>query len=113
MRVLQRRPANLVDVWERERYARVLANGDALALLEVQKEGTIDHPDVRFSVWRNRPSTAMAVELEQTLRKVLGLDVDPEPLQRRLDFSGLRSSNGAHELGHPDRLHSDRHRAHR
>lgn len=81
VRVLQRRPANLVEVWERERYLRVLATGDDLVLVEVKNQGTIDSPDVRFSVRRDGPPTAVAAELGQTLRKVLGLDVAPEPLQ--------------------------------
>jgi len=82
VRLLQRRPANLVDVWERTRYLRVLATRDELALVEVKNQGTIDNPDVRLSFRPTDPSTATAAELQQTLRKVLGLGVAPEPLQR-------------------------------
>jgi 3-methyladenine DNA glycosylase/8-oxoguanine DNA glycosylase len=81
VRVLQRRPSNPVDVWARERYLRALPAGDDLALLEVYEQGTIDHPDVRFSVWQNRASRARGAELAQAARKILGLDVDPGPLQ--------------------------------
>ncbi|WP_437595442.1 AlkA N-terminal domain-containing protein [Sorangium sp. So ce590] len=80
VRVL-RRPANLVEVWEGERYKRVVATGDDLALVEVENRGTIDSPDVRFFVRGGDPSTATIAGLERTLRKVLGLDLDPEPLQ--------------------------------
>ncbi len=78
VRVLQRRPTNLVDVWEQEKYLRVLATGDELALVEVSNRGTIDRPDVRFAVLRGEISDA----IEATLRRVLGLDVDPRPLGR-------------------------------
>jgi 3-methyladenine DNA glycosylase/8-oxoguanine DNA glycosylase len=82
VRVLQRRPENPVEVWERDRYLRVLASADGLALVEVENRGTIDDPDVRFSIRSGDLPAAARSELEQTLRKVLGLDVDPEPLQR-------------------------------
>ena len=81
VRVLQRRPTNLVDVWEPERYLRVLVTADGLALVEVVNHGTIDVPDVRFVIRRGNLSTATRATLEQTVRKMLGLDVDPEPLQ--------------------------------
>ena len=82
VRVLQRRPTNLVDIWEQERYLRVLATTDGLALVEVANRGTIDDPDVRFTVLRGNPSTAARSALGQTVRRILGLDVDPEPLGR-------------------------------
>jgi DNA-3-methyladenine glycosylase II len=82
VRVLQRRPANLVDVWDQEKYLRVLAMGDGLALVEVSNRGTIDLPDVRFAVLRGETSDARLTMLEATLRRVLGLDVDPGPLGR-------------------------------
>ncbi|MFY4731261.1 DUF488 family protein [Nitrospira sp. BLG_2] len=82
VRVLQRRPTNLVDVWENERYLRVLATKAGLALVEVANHGTIDDPDVRFTVIRGNPSTSARAALGQTVRRILGLDVDPEPLQR-------------------------------
>jgi 3-methyladenine DNA glycosylase/8-oxoguanine DNA glycosylase len=82
VRVLQRRPENLVEVWEQNRYLRILASADGLALVEVANHGTIDDPDVRFSIRSGDLSAAASSDLEQTLRKALGLDVDPEPLQR-------------------------------
>ena len=81
VRVLQRRPTNLVDVWEPERYLRLLLTADGLALVEVANHGTIDAPDVRFAIRRGNLSTTTRATLEQTLRKMLGLDVDPQPLQ--------------------------------
>lgn len=82
VRVLQRRPENRVEVWEQDRYVRVLACADGLALVEVENHGTIDDPDVRVAIRSGSPSAAARGEIERTLRKVLGLDVDPEPLQR-------------------------------
>ena len=82
VRVLQRRPTNPVDVWERDRYWRALATTDGLALVEVANRGTLDAPDVRFSVRHGELSSAARAEVWRTLRRVLGLDVDPRPLQR-------------------------------
>jgi DNA-3-methyladenine glycosylase II len=82
VRVLQRRPTNLVDVWAEDRYLRVLATADGLALAEVVNRGTVDDPDVVLDVVRGELSSAARAAVGQTLRKVLGLDVDPAPLQR-------------------------------
>ena len=85
VRVLQRRPANLVEAWEHDRYLRVLKTSDDLALIEVENRGTIDEPDVRYTLRHGDPSTVARRELAQTLRKVLGLDVDSIPIQRLLE----------------------------
>ncbi len=82
VRVLQRRPANLVEIWEQGRYLRVLRTPEDLALVEVENRGTLDEPDVRYSLRYGDPSTVARRRLARTLRKVLGLDVDPVPLQR-------------------------------
>lgn len=82
MRVLQRRPANRTDIWEQDRYLRVFATADGLALVEVQNRGTITRPDVRFAIRSGNPASSARHGIERTLRKVLGLDVDPEPFQR-------------------------------
>jgi 3-methyladenine DNA glycosylase/8-oxoguanine DNA glycosylase len=82
VRVLQRRPGNLVDVWEHDRYLRVFQAGDDLVLVEVENRGTIDRPDLRWSVRQGTPSGATKVALAQTLRTVLGLDLDVEPARR-------------------------------
>lgn len=78
VRALQRRAGNLVDLWEQGRYVRVLGARTGLALLEVSNRGTIERPDVRYAVLRG----ARAGTHEATLRRMLGLDVDPRPLQR-------------------------------
>ena len=81
VRVLQRRPANRVDVWDRNRYRRVLTTADGPVLIEVHNRGTIADPDVRFSIQAGNPSAATRVWLEQTVRRVLGLDLHPESVQ--------------------------------
>jgi DNA-3-methyladenine glycosylase II len=82
VRILQRRPANPVDVWEFNRYSRVLDTPEGLVLIEVSNRGTVVHPDVRLCVRSGNPSAATRLALVQTARRVLGLDVDPAPLER-------------------------------
>ena len=80
VRVLQRRPVDPVDLWERGRYRRLLTTPHGPALVEVENRGTIDAPDLRCVV---RAGKAAAAELAYpVVRDVLGLDVDPPPLRR-------------------------------
>jgi DNA-3-methyladenine glycosylase II len=81
-RVLQRRPTNLIDVWEGDKYLRVFAIDGAFRLVEVSNHGTLDSPDVRFAVLQGETAEAEAKTLEVMLRRVLGLDVDPVALRR-------------------------------
>jgi 3-methyladenine DNA glycosylase/8-oxoguanine DNA glycosylase len=81
VRVLQRRPSNPVDVWEQDRYLRVLTLPEGLALVEVENCGTIDEPDVRFLIRGGNVSSATRQAACGVLRKILGLDVDPQPLR--------------------------------
>jgi 3-methyladenine DNA glycosylase/8-oxoguanine DNA glycosylase len=95
VRVLQRRPSNRVDVWDEGRYQRVLTVGGALVWVEVEDRGTVDAPDLRYVVSHGEVPPAARPQLAATLRKVLGLDVDPAPLlrlttaDRRLRPTGL------------------------
>lgn len=84
VRVLQRRPTNLVDVWQEGRYLRVLAISGRLVLVEVVNHGTVDNPRLQFSVLEGGGSSDANTTVALTLRTVLGLDVDPEPLERRM-----------------------------
>ncbi len=84
VRVLQRRPTSRVDVWE-QRYLRVLETSGSLVLVEVTNHGTIDHPDVRFRVLQGDDPPSTRAVLAETLRTILGLEVDPRPLQRLLE----------------------------
>ena len=98
VRVLQRRPTNLVDVWQDGqdgqdgkdgRYLRLLATPQGPVLFEARNHGTIDAPDVRLDVLAGEPSTAARAAATRTLRGVLGLDVAPAPLQRAIARVGL------------------------
>jgi len=89
VRVLQRRPANLVDVWEDGRYLRVLLTAQGPVLFEARNHGTIDAPDVRLDVLAGAPSTAARQAATRALRGVLGLDIDPAPLARSIAGVGL------------------------
>lgn len=81
VRILQRRPSNLVDIWEEGRYLRVLTLAHGLVLIEVENLGTIDDPDVRLYIRCDQACGATRVGVGQTIRKILGLDVDPAPLR--------------------------------
>jgi 3-methyladenine DNA glycosylase/8-oxoguanine DNA glycosylase len=81
VRVLQRRPGNRVDVWDQDRYLRVLMVAEASALVEVQNRGTIDKPQLQFAIRSGTLAPASLASLRRTLRRVLGLDIDPGPLQ--------------------------------
>jgi 3-methyladenine DNA glycosylase/8-oxoguanine DNA glycosylase len=82
VRVLQRRPTNRIDLWESNRYVRLFNSPEGLVLIEVSNRGSIDAPDVRLSLRAGNPSAATWLELVDTVRKILGLDVDPAPLER-------------------------------
>jgi 3-methyladenine DNA glycosylase/8-oxoguanine DNA glycosylase len=86
VRVLQRRPTNSVNIWEKPgRYARAIVTDDGVALLRVENRATIDAPDLHLTVSCAKPTAAVHAELVQTVRRILGLDVDPAPLQQLLE----------------------------
>jgi DNA-3-methyladenine glycosylase II len=85
VRVLQRRAASLVDVWEDGRYLRVLQTTDGLVLVGVLDRGTVDEPDVRFEVLHGDLTDESRAAVGSVLRRMLGLDVDPLPLQQRVE----------------------------
>jgi 3-methyladenine DNA glycosylase/8-oxoguanine DNA glycosylase len=87
VRVLQRRPANGVDVWQRNRYMRVLPVGKGHVLAAVTNRGTVDRPDLRLTLLAKRGlarhgQAARSVEATRRVAAILGLDVDPRPLGR-------------------------------
>jgi DNA-3-methyladenine glycosylase II len=70
VRVLQRRPTNLVDVWEDGRYVRVIGR----SVLEVTNRGTVEAPELHLNFPQHEP----------TVRRILGLDVPPIELEPAL-----------------------------
>jgi DNA-3-methyladenine glycosylase II len=85
VRVLQRRPANAVDVWEAGRYRRVLPCAEGLALLEVTDAGSIDAPALRLKIHGAGLSAESRAAARRTLRAMLGLDADPAVLQHAVE----------------------------
>lgn len=89
MRVLQRRPTNLIDVWAQERYRRVIRIDGNPRLIAVENRGSIDAPDVRLMVRaEDGGSPATARERREAARitsAILGLDVDASAPQRRAE----------------------------
>jgi DNA-3-methyladenine glycosylase II len=70
-----------VDLLEDGQYLRVLPAPDGLALIRVANRGSLDAPDLCCELLSG--SRAARIDaLERTLRNVLGLDVDPGPLER-------------------------------
>ncbi len=84
VRVLQRRPTNPVEWWTGDRYQRVLRTAGGLAVVEVEDRGTIDAPDLRLGLW-GEGAPATRARLVATVRRILGLDVDPRPLRRLVE----------------------------
>jgi DNA-3-methyladenine glycosylase II len=85
VRVLQRRPNNRVDVWEDNRYLRVLETTGDLVLVQVQNHGTVEAPRVEYSLRTGSLASLSRYQIEQVLRRLLGLNVDPLPLQQLVE----------------------------
>jgi DNA-3-methyladenine glycosylase II len=80
VRVLQRRPINPVDMWRNDRWERLFSTCEGLVLTAVENRGSIDSPDVRLTIEAGAPSAPTLADLEQSVRTMLGLDLDPAPL---------------------------------
>ncbi len=85
VRVLQRRPANLIDTWDGDIYRRVVRWADHFALLEVNNAGTIDVPDLRLSIRTQADSAGGRQEATRAAREILGLEHDPAAAQRHAE----------------------------
>jgi DNA-3-methyladenine glycosylase II len=86
VRVLQRRPTNLIDVWEHQRYRRTVRISGQL-LIEVANRGTIDSPHLRLSILPRDILSSERTEAARTTSEILGLGVDSSPCQRRAEAS--------------------------
>jgi 3-methyladenine DNA glycosylase/8-oxoguanine DNA glycosylase len=82
VRVLQRRPTNLIDTWDGDNYRRVVRLADDFALLEVNNRGTIDAPDLRLSIRTDAGSARDREAAARTAREILGLEQDPAAARR-------------------------------
>ncbi len=93
VRLLQRRPTNRVDTWVGSGYRRAYATTEGVWLVETRNFGSIDVPDVRFAILNGAPSPATVAIVAASLRRTLGLDVDPAAMQRWAERKrGLRST---------------------
>ncbi|MBN1240660.1 MAG: DNA-3-methyladenine glycosylase 2 family protein, partial [Gammaproteobacteria bacterium] len=81
VRLLQRRAANRVDVWLDECYSRALPTAAGLIAVEVRDHGSVDAPDVRYTL-RGGSFGADFGAMERSLRRLLGADSDPHLLSR-------------------------------
>jgi DNA-3-methyladenine glycosylase II len=91
VRVLQRRPANAVEIWEEGRWLHAFTTTEGLAVAAVDNRGSIDAPDVYLSILAGTSSADVRRSLQQTVRTMLGLDVDPVPLRAATErLPGLR-----------------------
>lgn len=85
VRVLQRRPSNLIDIWDAPYYRRVIRVHGRPVLIEVSERGTIDAPDVRLSLPRGGLPAALRQEAVSTSRAILGLDQQSTSHQSRAE----------------------------
>lgn len=81
VRLLQRRPSNLVDRWEDGRYLRAFATADGVRRMAVSNAGSVDAPDVRIEVLDRPVPEETQRLLVSTVRRMLGLDVPPSPVE--------------------------------
>jgi DNA-3-methyladenine glycosylase II len=82
VRVLQRRPNNLIDAWDGERYRRAVRIANRPVLLQVQNRGTIDVPDLRLSILGGEATAHARVDASETATATLGLEQDVTPYER-------------------------------
>src|SRR5262245_10081131 len=85
VRVLQRRPTNLIDRWELHRYQRAIRIRGRAVLIEVTNLASVDSPDVRLALLGRELPPRGPAEAARIARNILGLDLEPGPLQRRAE----------------------------
>jgi len=76
VRVLQRRPTNLIDLWDGERYRRAVRIDGRPVLLEVQNSGTLEVPDLRLSLLGGAATAHARSDASEMASAILGLDQD-------------------------------------
>jgi len=55
-----------VDIWEPNRYLRVLTTTDGYVLVQVEDRGTIDDPDLDLFIRSGNPSVVARMEIAKT-----------------------------------------------
>jgi DNA-3-methyladenine glycosylase II len=77
VRLLQRRPSSLIDLWNEGSYRRVLPADGKYFLCTVRNVGSIDAPSLELSLEPSAISRAGLTGIKRTLGIVLGLEEDP------------------------------------
>lgn len=77
VRLLQRRPSSLIDLWDGSAYGRVLGADGKYFLCTVRNVGSIDAPSLELSLEPRAISRAGLAGIKRTLLEVLGLEEDP------------------------------------
>ncbi len=85
VRVLQRLPTNLIDVWEEQHYRRTVRIRGRLILIQIENRGTIDSPDVRLSILPRGIVPHQRAGAGQIATEILGLGVDSSVPQQRAE----------------------------
>ena len=85
VRVLQRRPSNLIDLWEHQRYRRTLRVSGRLLVIEVTNRGTIDSPDLRLRILPGDIPSSGRKEAARIASEILGLKLNSSPCQCRAE----------------------------
>jgi DNA-3-methyladenine glycosylase II len=83
VRVLQRRPTNLIDTWDGQHYRRTVRIRQRPLLLELSNRGTIDAPELTLSVLPAPRVPADWHEPTRLISDVLGLKVDARPAEKQ------------------------------
>jgi DNA-3-methyladenine glycosylase II len=82
VRVLQRRPVNLVDRWDGRFYRRLVPTPGGAVIVEVENCGSIDAPALQLRAASVAQDLRDAAEMVPTVQRLLGLQIDPAPLQQ-------------------------------
>ncbi len=84
---IRRRPENATDVWDGEKYERVLAIRGKPALVSVRQSGTVEQPRLEVTA-----SSARVPDVTAALERLLGLRIDLK------GFYALAERSRLHEL---------------
>lgn len=99
VRILQRRPTDRLDHLVDGGYLRLHRTSEGLILARLGNRGTLDAPDLRLAFLTGRPSPATRLRIAATTRRLLGLDQDVRPIERRLRRIPALRSIGAQLRG--------------
>ncbi len=106
VRLLQRRPTSLVDVWDGSAYRRVLHADGKHFLCTVRNAGSICAPSLELSLEPSAISRAGLDGMKRTLGSILGLEEDPSFALPGARFPRLHALERALKGARPPRFPS-------